>query len=82
MFGRNIDAFQGSENILNHHLRIDASRVVQVDGDFVPTGIFINVSGTPWDFRTAQPIDYRFGEAVGLCGPGRRIRRDLGTCTG
>ncbi|EKM51028.1 uncharacterized protein PHACADRAFT_199860 [Phanerochaete carnosa HHB-10118-sp] len=66
----NLDAFQGSENILNHHLRVDASRVVEVDGDFIPTGKFVNVSDTPWDFREAQPIDYRFGEAVGLCGPG------------
>ncbi|GJE96237.1 galactose mutarotase [Phanerochaete sordida] len=66
----NLDAFQGSENILNHHLHVDASRVVEVDGDAIPTGNFINVAGTPWDFRTPQKIDYRFNETVGLCGGG------------
>lgn len=67
---RNLDAFQGSENILNHHLHVDASRVVQVDGDAIPTGEFINVTGTPWDFTTPHKIDYRFNETVGLCGAG------------
>ena len=67
---RNLDAFQGSEDILNHHLRVDASRVVEVDGDAIPTGKLIDVAGTPWDFRTPQKIDYRWNERVGLCGGG------------
>ncbi|EKM58454.1 uncharacterized protein PHACADRAFT_252787 [Phanerochaete carnosa HHB-10118-sp] len=66
----NLDAFQGSENILNHNLRVDASRVVEVDGDAIPTGNLINVTDTPWDFRTPQKIDYRWNETVGLCGGG------------
>ena len=73
---RNLDAFQGSENILNHHLHVDASRVVEVDGDAIPTGNFINVTGTPWDFRTPQKIDYRWNETVGLCGGGPSMRFD------
>lgn len=71
---RNLDAFQGSENILDHHLHVDASRVVQVDGDAIPTGEFINVTGTPWDFTTPHKIDYRFNETVGLCGAGEWCR--------
>ncbi|KAJ8481383.1 hypothetical protein ONZ51_g6041 [Trametes cubensis] len=66
----NLDAFQGSENILQHQLHVDGSRVVAVDGDAIPTGPFIDVEGTAYDFRTAQPIGARWNETVGLCGPG------------
>lgn len=64
---RNLDAFQGSENILKHHLHVDSSRVVAVDGDAIPTGEFIDVTNTPFDFRTPQTIDFRWNETVGLC---------------
>lgn len=74
---RNLDAFQGSENILNHYLHVDASRVVEVDGDAIPTGNFINVTGTPWDFRIPQKIEYRWNETVGLCGGGSLLRDDV-----
>lgn len=74
---RNLDAFQGSENILNHHLHVDASRVVEVDGDAIPTGNFINVTGTPWDFTTPQKINYRWNETVGLCGGGSCFHNDV-----
>ncbi|TCD63001.1 hypothetical protein EIP91_006093 [Steccherinum ochraceum] len=63
----NLDAFQGSDNILNHHLHVDSSKVVATDGDAVPTGDFINVNDTPFDFRTPQKIGYKFNETVGLC---------------
>jgi hypothetical protein len=43
---------------------------VEVDGDAIPTGNFINVTGTPWDFTSPQKIDYRWNETVGLCGGG------------
>ncbi|KAI0806052.1 galactose mutarotase-like protein [Irpex lacteus] len=69
----NLDAFQGSENILKHHLHVDSSRVVAVDGDAIPTGEFIDVTNTPFDFRTPQTIDFRWNETVGLC---------LGECNG
>lgn len=64
---RNLDAFQGSDNILKHHLHVDGSRVVAVDGDAIPTGDFIDVTDTPFDFRTPHTIDYRWNETVGLC---------------
>ncbi|KAH9910660.1 galactose mutarotase-like protein [Epithele typhae] len=69
----NLDAFQGSENILKHKLHVDSSRVVAVDGDAIPTGDFINVAGTPFDFRTPRSIDWDWDETVGLC---------LGECSG
>ena len=68
----NLDAFQGSEDILGHHLHVDASRVVAVDGDAIPTGEFIDVAGTPFDFRTPERIDFRWNETVGLCLGGKR----------
>ncbi|KAH8094474.1 galactose mutarotase-like protein [Cristinia sonorae] len=64
----NLDAFQGSDNILNHHLHVDSSKVVAVDGDAIPTGEFIDVSGTVFDFRETEKIGFRFNETVGLCG--------------
>ena len=64
----NLDAFQGSDNILNHKLHVDGSRVVAVDGDAIPTGEFINVTDTPFDFRETKPINWDFNETVGLCG--------------
>lgn len=81
----NLDAFQdGSENILNHHLKIDSSRVVDVDGDAVPTGRFIDLnkplpvgefnnvssSDNTFDFRKEQKIGQRWDAAVNLCGLG------------
>ncbi|KAI0666056.1 galactose mutarotase-like protein [Trametes maxima] len=63
----NLDAFQGSENILDHKLHVDGSRVVAVDGDAIPTGPFIDVEGTPFDFRTTQAIGARWNETVNLC---------------
>ncbi|KAI1790677.1 galactose mutarotase-like protein [Ganoderma leucocontextum] len=67
----NLDAFQqGSENILNHELHVDASRVIAVDGDAIPTCDFIDVGGTPFDFRTTQAVGARWTETVDLCGGG------------
>ena len=67
----NLDAFQqGSSDVLDHKLHVDASRVVAVDGDAIPTGEFIDVEGTPFDFREARAIGARWGETVGLCGGG------------
>ena len=66
----NLDAFQGSDTILAHTLRVAASRVVAVDGDALPTGDFVDVAGTPFDFREPKPIDWRWDETAGLCGGG------------
>ncbi|OSD01850.1 galactose mutarotase-like protein [Trametes coccinea BRFM310] len=66
----NLDAFQGSENILGHKLHVDGSRVVAVDGDAIPTGPFIDVTDTAYDFRIPQAIGARWNDTVGLCGPG------------
>lgn len=67
---RNLDAFNGSENILGHHLQVDSSKIVHLDGDAVPTGSFINVEDTAFDFKTSQTIGHVWNETVGLCGGG------------
>lgn len=46
---------------------------MEVDGDAIPTGDFIDVKGTPFDFRTPEKIDFRWNETVGLCGGGKLI---------
>ncbi|KAF9456954.1 galactose mutarotase-like protein [Collybia nuda] len=67
----NLDAFQdGSNDILSHHLQVDASRVIDVDGNLIPTGDFINVDGTPFDFRKEQAIGARWNDTFNLCGSG------------
>jgi len=81
----NLDAFQdGTDDILDHHLQIDSSKVIDVDGDAIPTGQFIdlnkplpvgqfnNVSttGNAFDFRTEQKIGARWDNTVNLCGLG------------
>jgi len=68
----NLDAFQGAEgqDILNHTLRIDASRVPVVDGDAIPTGPIEDIRGTVLDFKTARKIGSRINEAIGTCGIG------------
>ncbi|KAJ7253171.1 galactose mutarotase-like protein [Mycena rebaudengoi] len=57
----NLDAFQdGSNDILAHQLRMAASRVIEVDGDGIPTGKLLSVPGTNFDFRTQRPIGEAF----------------------
>ena len=78
----NLDAFQGpgSDTVLAHRLRVDASRVVAVDGDaIIPTWDLIDVGGMPFDFREMQAIGARWNDTVDLCGGGAsrslRLRR-------
>ena len=58
---------------MKHHLHVDGSKVLGVDGDAIPTGKFIDVEGTPFDFRTPRTIDYRFNDIIGLCGKGEYL---------
>ncbi len=39
-----------------HTLWIDADRITACDANLLPTGAFIDVSGTPFDFRTPKAI--------------------------
>jgi aldose 1-epimerase len=68
---RNLDAFQdGTNDILGHDLRVNASRYIEVDDLAIPTGNFTDVSNTPLDFRKEAKIGARWNETVNLCGTG------------
>ena len=45
-----------SNTILNHVLQIDADKYTPVDSTLIPTGDIIDVTGTPFDFRTPTKI--------------------------
>ncbi|KAH8101646.1 galactose mutarotase-like protein [Phellopilus nigrolimitatus] len=67
----NLNAFQqGSNDILNHTLRIDGAKVVATDSLQVPTGPLIEVKGTAYDFQEPRQIGSQWNETVGYCGPG------------
>ncbi|MEX5748205.1 aldose epimerase family protein [Massilia sp. X63] len=52
----------GAGHILGHLLGIDADAFVAIDAESIPTGALAPVEGTPFDFRTPQPIGARIGE--------------------
>ncbi|GAA1653028.1 aldose epimerase family protein [Actinoplanes couchii] len=50
---------EGSGSVENHRLRIDAGHYTPVDATLIPTGVLEPVDGTPFDFRSPQPIGAR-----------------------
>lgn len=52
----------GRSNILNHKIWIDADQITPVDAMQVPTGEFMQVNDTPFDFRKAELIGDRIGK--------------------
>lgn len=44
------------EDILNHEVMINASRITPVDSTLIPTGEFMPVENTPFDFTTAKKV--------------------------
>ena len=51
----------GSGSVLAHEMQIHADRITLVDSELIPTGEHRDVAGTPYDFRTFQPIGARLG---------------------
>ena len=49
----------GSGTILDHHLKLAASRFTPVDAGLIPTGELRSVRGTPFDFLDSTPIGAR-----------------------
>lgn len=47
---------EGKGDVLSHELFIDADKITELDDSQAPTGEFISVEGTPFDFRTLHTI--------------------------
>ena len=52
-------AGDGARDVLDHQLRIFASRYTPVDATLIPTGELAPVEGTPFDFRDGEAIGAR-----------------------
>jgi aldose 1-epimerase len=46
----------GSGTVLDHLLRVDTDKLVESDPRGIPTGRFLPVAGTPFDFRKPVPL--------------------------
>jgi aldose 1-epimerase len=47
---------QDSQSVLEQKVWIDADRVTATDAELIPTGVILNVEGTPLDFRKEKAI--------------------------
>ncbi len=49
----------GTTPILDHKLMLDADAITPVDSTLIPTGQFMPVAGTPFDFKKLTPVGER-----------------------
>lgn len=55
----------GSGDVLHHTLTLNADRFLAIDDRKIPTGSYIHVDGTPFDFRKPHAIGERIGQVDG-----------------
>ena len=65
-----------ARTILDHQLTLFTDRYLENDADVLPTGQILNVSGTPYDFRTPQTIGQEIDRTNGGYDNCFVIRRD------
>jgi len=58
-------AGNGRGDVLDHELRIRASRYLPVDGDLIPTGAMAAVEGSSFDFRSFKSVGRDIRDAGG-----------------
>ena len=56
-------AGEGSGDVLDHELTIDADHYTPIDKTLIPTGEVASLDGTPLDFRAPTKIGRRIGQA-------------------
>jgi aldose 1-epimerase len=54
-----------SNTILNHQLQVNADKYTPVDATLIPTGNMVDVTGTPFDFRSPYKIGERIANVDG-----------------
>ena len=54
----------GSGTILNHTAQIASDSVLEIDDCTIPTGQYISVAGTPFDFKEPHQIGERISDAA------------------
>ncbi|KAF7292356.1 hypothetical protein HMN09_01219600 [Mycena chlorophos] len=53
----NLDAYNDpTNNLVSHVLQAQSPKIVATNGNLIPTGGFVEVEGTPLDFRTAKSV--------------------------
>ncbi len=57
---------QFKRNILKHTLQLNASKLVAVDDQLIPSGDLIDVKNTPFDFLSAHEIGSRIDETTNI----------------
>jgi aldose 1-epimerase len=62
----------GATDCLDHHLRIAAEAITELDGELIPSGALNLVAGTPYDFRAFAPLrhdtpDGPFAHDINYC---------------
>jgi aldose 1-epimerase len=45
-----------AKNVFSHELEICSDKITEVDAGLIPTGGYVDITGTPFDFRTAKAI--------------------------
>jgi aldose 1-epimerase len=52
----------GNGDVLSHEIQLHAETLTAIDGDTIPTGEYMAVAGTPFDFRSPQLMGARINE--------------------
>ena len=56
-------AGEGSGDVWAHEMRLASDQITELRADNIPTGVLLDVAGTPFDFRKPRPVGARVREA-------------------